>query len=123
MAVEQNGALRLARNLDEQERRAAFELQHFKLRARQMRDLRHRPGLVELHRLGHVAMLLPFGIEGRRLVRDADVFDQRGKYLVIPELVDEGGYGHGAVCRVMRRQYRLVRGKRKRAISKPTSSS
>ena len=84
------------RDLDEDQRRAAFQAHHFQGHARDR--LLARPGLHQLDRLVHVAVRLPVLVEHRRLVGDADVFDQLRDDFVIPqtgnETVDLGGV-HG----------------------------
>src|SRR5690606_5784802 len=74
------------RDLDVDQRRAALQLHHLHLHARDR--LRARPGFHQLHRIGHVAVLHPVGVEHRRLVRDADVFDQLRDDLVVPPGTD-----------------------------------
>jgi hypothetical protein len=90
MPIQQHGVggFRIgACDLDEDQRRAAFQAHHFDLHA--THRLRVRPGLHQLDRVLHVAVLDPVGVEHRRLVGDADVVDELADNLVVPELVDE----------------------------------
>ena len=91
VAVEQDAvvvatAIR-CRHLDEDQRRAAFQAHHFQCHARHV--LRARPGLHQRHRLLHVPVLHPVGVEHRRLVGDADVLHQLRDDLGVPFGADE----------------------------------
>ena len=56
--------------------------------ARQHGGFGSRPALEQRDRLVHIAVRRPIGVEGRRFVRDLDVFDQGRDDLVAPALVD-----------------------------------
>ena len=90
MAVEQNAIVVLvAGQVDEDERRAAFEANDFQLAPFERCDLLARPVLHQRHGLIHVAMLGPFGIEGGRLVGDADVIGDRGEDRIRPTALSQ----------------------------------
>ena len=76
MAVQQHGVLAVARNLAEEERRAAGFAQDLDLESRDR--LLAAPGGHQLGGAIHVAVRLPGGVEERRLVRDADVLRELG---------------------------------------------
>ncbi len=74
-------------NFQQQQRRAAFQAHHFDLQARQL--LRLGPGFHQGDGLLHVAVLDPIGVEHRRFVGNADVFDQLRNDLAVPLFTDE----------------------------------
>ena len=106
------------RDLDEDQRRAAFQAHHFQLHARDR--LRTRPGFHQLHRIVHVAVRHPVLVEHRRFVGDADVLDQLGHDLVVPlggdEAVDLGGIHGFSGCVQVGRFYAVVVGGRRPAV-------
>jgi hypothetical protein len=87
MAVEQDGVVAVARHLDEDQRRAAGQAHHLQGGAGEARELRPSPRHHQLDGVFHVAVLDPLGIEGRRLVGDADVLGDGGDDL--PQRVHE----------------------------------
>ena len=75
-----------ARYIYKNERRAAREPHHLDTETRDRLCL--GKGHKARHHLIHVAVRLPFGIEGRGLVGDADVLDERGEDGSIPDPID-----------------------------------
>ncbi len=91
VAVQQHGVVARfgtgCRNLDEDQRRAAFEAHHLDLHA--LDGLRARPGFHQGDRLLHVAVRDPIGVEHRRFIGDANVIDQLRDDLAVPGVADE----------------------------------
>jgi hypothetical protein len=86
VAVEQHAVVALAVDLHEDQRRAAFQAHHLHLHA--LDRLLARPVGEHVGRQVHVPVLLPVGVEHRRLVRDADVFDELRDDVAVPGLAD-----------------------------------
>ncbi len=102
VAVQQDGVFGIrafrTRDVHEDQRGAAFQANHLGRHAGKV--LRLAPAENPLHRVVHVTVLGPLGVEMRRLVRNPDVFDEFGDDLVVPFFVDEflqGGLVHGSV--------------------------
>jgi hypothetical protein len=89
MTIEQHGLPTFARDIDEDDWRAPGQSDDFEGRTRKGRELRARPALEQRHGLVHKAVRRPIRVEGRRFVRDLDVFDQDRDDLVAPALIDE----------------------------------
>src|SRR3546814_8246129 len=75
------------RNVDEDQRRAAFQAHHLECHAGDR--LRAGPGFHQLDGVLHVAVLHPVGVEHRRLVGDAHVLDELGNDLRSEEHTSE----------------------------------
>ncbi len=88
VAVEQHGVGAVARHIDQDDRRAARQPDNFEAGAGQRGQFRPRPALEHGYGLLHITVRRPVGIEGRRFVRDLDVFGQDRNDLVAPTLVD-----------------------------------
>ncbi len=87
-------------DLHEQERCAPFEAHDLDVHVRER--VGPTPELDERDGVLHVAVALPVGVEGRRLVGNPDVLHQLGNDGRVPELVDEAlcdGAVHGSVLR------------------------
>jgi hypothetical protein len=87
VAIEQDGVVPVARDLDENERRPSRQPHDFALHAGNILFL--APGEYLLHGVFHVAVFLPVRIEMRGLVGNPDVLDQLGNDGVHPDLIDE----------------------------------
>ena len=107
MAVEQDGVVDLARNLDEKQRRSPRQLDDLELHA--VRRMRPAPLDDESHCVVHVAVAGPVRIEIGRLVRDPDVVDERWNDRLVELARDERlrlpcvdhlvhGHGHDSTC-------------------------
>src|ERR1700685_3415683 len=90
MAVEQNGLGTLAWNFDEDQWRTVCELHDLERGAVDCGDLVARPTFEQLDRIAHITMRGPVGIEGRRFVRNADIFGERGYNRIVPDIANEG---------------------------------
>ena len=106
MAVEQNRSRRFPGNLHEDQRRAAGKADDFQLRAGQVFQLPARPGFEQRDRLGPCGPCFSHsGSKTGDLVRDADIFGQRGQNLVVPDALDEGRHGHARMLAIERADY------------------
>jgi hypothetical protein len=89
MTVEQHAIVARTGNIDEDHRRPLRQPHDLERRTLDRRHLPPRPALEQGDGVVHVAMRRPFGVESRRFVGDADVFDQLRHDLVAPALIDE----------------------------------
>ena len=88
VAVHQHAVLALAVDFDEDQRRAVFQTDDLDLHA--VDGLSLGPVGQQLRGLFHVTVLLPVGVEHRRLVGDFDVFNQLADDIGVPAVGDEG---------------------------------
>ena len=88
MAVEEHGLVAPARHVGQEHGRAAGETHD--LHPQPVDRARPAPALDQRDRAVQVAVLLPSGIEQRRLGGDADVLDERRDHVLLPPAPDEG---------------------------------
>ena len=91
MAIHEHRAGRLSRHVDQNQRRAVRDLDDLQRRAGQFGNLAAHPFFEQCDHLGHVAVLVPIGIEYRRFVGDADVIGQHGDNVLVPQAAHEAG--------------------------------
>ena len=89
MAVEQHGFRPRAGDIDQDDRCAAGQSDDFERRAWKRGKPRPRPAREQSHGLLHMAVRRPVRVEGRRFIRDPDIFDQGWNNLVTPALIDK----------------------------------
>ena len=91
MAIEQYDFVRITRYVDEQYRRSSLDTTDFNRYV--LYRLRSAPGFQHLYGPIHMAVLLPVGIEVRRLVGYFYVFRNLRNDLVIPHVANKiGGF-------------------------------
>ena len=89
VAIKQDLARPIARHVDKDKRGPPLKMHNFETGTRKRTKSRARPVRKQRDGFFHMAMRSPFGVEGGRFVRDADVIGQCRNDVIVPDAFHE----------------------------------